>query len=60
MLPASRLDHRRCQGLGRASAEAMLDNGAHVTCVRHDRACLDRTVTELRGRAVQSKAMSST
>jgi NAD(P)-dependent dehydrogenase (short-subunit alcohol dehydrogenase family) len=39
------------KGLGRAIAEAMLDNGARVTLLDHDRAALERTVSELRERS---------
>jgi NAD(P)-dependent dehydrogenase (short-subunit alcohol dehydrogenase family) len=36
------------KGLGRSIAEAMVDNGARVTLLDHDRAALERTVSELR------------
>jgi NAD(P)-dependent dehydrogenase (short-subunit alcohol dehydrogenase family) len=39
------------KGLGRAIAQAMLDNGARVTLLDHDRAALERTVGELRERS---------
>ncbi|HEX9590327.1 MAG TPA: SDR family NAD(P)-dependent oxidoreductase, partial [Bradyrhizobium sp.] len=38
------------KGLGRAFAEALLDNGARVTLLDCDGECLDRAVIELRDR----------
>src|ERR1700704_3693660 len=37
------------KGLGRSIAEAMLDNGARVTLLDHDKTALEQTVGELCG-----------
>jgi NAD(P)-dependent dehydrogenase (short-subunit alcohol dehydrogenase family) len=49
------------KGLGRSIAEAMIDNGAHVTLFDRDQATLERTVDELAPRgAVEGKVVDVT